>query len=56
MGWDNGLSPVRHQAIITTNAGLLLIGSLGTNFSEILMERKKILMKETALVKSGLRN
>ena len=26
------------QAIITTNAGILLIGPLGTNFSEILIE------------------
>ena len=35
---DNGLSPDRHQAIIWTNAGLLLIGPFGTNFSEILTE------------------
>ena len=34
---DNGLSPGRHQAIIWTNAGILLIGPLGTNFSEILI-------------------
>ena len=33
---DNGLSPGRHQAIIWTNAGILLIRTLGTNFSEIL--------------------
>ena len=32
-GSDNGLSPGRRQAIIKTNAGLLLIWSLGTNFS-----------------------
>ena len=32
---DNGLSPGRRQAIIWTNAGILLIGSLGTNFNEI---------------------
>ena len=31
---DNALSPGRHQAIIWTNAGILLIGPLGTNFSE----------------------
>ena len=31
----NGLSPVRQQAIIWTNAGLLSIELLGTNFSEI---------------------
>ena len=34
-GSDNGLSPGRRQAIIWTNAGILLIGPLGTNFSEI---------------------
>ena len=33
---DNGLSPGRHQAIIWTNAGILLIRTLGRNFSEIL--------------------
>ena len=38
LGSDNGLSPVRRQAITWTNAGLLLIGPLGTNFSEILIE------------------
>ena len=37
IGSDNGLSPVRRQAIIWTNAGILLIGPLGTNFSEILI-------------------
>ena len=35
---DNGLSPGRRQAIIWTNAGILLIGPLGTNFNEILIE------------------
>ena len=38
IGSDNGLSPGRRQAIIWTNDGLLLIGTLGTNFSEILIE------------------
>ena len=38
IGSDNGLSPNRRQAIIWTNAGLLLIGPLGTNFSEIFIE------------------
>ena len=33
---DNGLPPLRRQAIIWTNAGMLLIGTLGTKFSEIL--------------------
>ena len=38
IGSDNGLSPGRRQAIIWTNAGISLIGPLGTNFSEILIE------------------
>ena len=38
IGSDNGLSPGRRQAIIWTNDGLLLIGPLGTNFSEISIE------------------
>ena len=35
---DNGLSPERRQAIIWTNVGILLIGPLGTYFSEIVIE------------------
>ena len=38
IGSDNGLPPDRRQAIIWTNAGILLIGPLGTNFSEISIE------------------
>ena len=38
IGPDNGLSPGRRQAIIWTNAGMLLFGLLGTNFNEILLE------------------
>ena len=34
---DNGLSPGRRQAIIWTNAGTMLIGPLGTNFSKSLI-------------------
>ena len=37
IGPDNGLSPGRRQAIIWTNAGILLIGPWGTNFSDILI-------------------
>ena len=35
IGTDNGLLPIQRLAIIYTNTGLLLIGPLGTNFSEI---------------------
>ena len=41
IGPDNGLSPGRRQAIIWNNAGILLIGPLGTNFSQILIEIHK---------------
>ena len=38
IGSDNGLSPDRRQAIIWTNAGILLMGPWKTNFFEILSE------------------
>ena len=38
IGSDNGLAPTRCQAIIWSNTGVLLIGPLGTNFSEISIE------------------
>ena len=37
IGSDNGLLPDRRQAIIWNNAGILSIGPLGTNLSEILI-------------------
>ena len=43
---DNGLSPERRQANIWTNAGMLLIGPLGTNFSEILIEIQTFSLKK----------
>ena len=47
---DNGLQPGQRQAIIWTNAGILLIGALGTNVSEIFItiytfSLKKMLLK-----------
>ena len=38
IGLDNGLSPERRQTIITTNDGILSIGPLETNFSEIVIK------------------
>ena len=35
---DNGLLLARRQAIFSNNAQILLLGPLGTNFSEILIE------------------
>ena len=42
IGLDNGLSPCWRQAIVWTNAGVLLIGSIGANFSEIVIEILKV--------------
>ena len=39
---DNGLSPGRHHASIWTNAGILSIWPMGSNFSEILIEIQTI--------------
>ena len=49
MGSDNGLSAGRHQAIIWTNAEILLIGHFGTNFNEILIEIDTFSSKEMHL-------
>ena len=40
IGSDNGLSPIWRQAIIYTNAWMLLIAPLGTNSSEIVIQIK----------------
>ena len=52
---DNGLSPSWHQTIIWTNAGILLIGPLGTNFSEILIEIHSFSFKKMHLKMSSAR-
>ena len=52
IGSDNGLSPRRHQAIIWTNAGILLIGPLGTNLSEISIKIYALSFKEMAAILS----
>ena len=53
IGSDNGLSPVRRQAIIWTNDGILLIEPLGTNFSEILIAIKIFSFKKMRLKMSS---
>ena len=53
IGSDNGLSPERRQANIWTNAGILLIGTLGTNFSEILSEIHTFSLKKMHLKASS---
>ena len=49
IGSDDGLLPSRHQAIIWTNARILLIQPLGTNFSEILIKIHKFWFKKMHL-------
>ena len=53
IGSDNGLSPGRRQAIIWTNDGILLIGPLGTNVSEILIEIQTFSFKKMHLKMSS---
>ena len=55
IGSDNGLSPGWRQAIIGTNAGILLIGPIGTNFSEMLIEIHTFSFKKIHLKMSGKR-
>ena len=49
IGSGNGLAPGQRQAIIWTNAGILWIGNLGTNFSEILSEIHTFIFKKMHL-------
>ena len=53
IGSDNGLLPGRRQAIICTNAGILLIWTLGTNFSETLSEINTFSFKKMYLKMSS---
>ena len=53
IGSDNGLLAGRHQAIIWTNPGILLIGPLGTNFSEILIEIQTSSLEKISLKMSS---
>ena len=53
IGSDNGLSPERRQAIIWTNVGILSIGPLGTNFSEIVIEIQTFSLKKIRLKMSS---
>ena len=48
---DNGLSPWRRQAIIFTNAGILLIWPLGTKFNKILIGIQTFSFKKMHLKK-----
>ena len=45
----NGLSPVQHQAIIWTNADLLLMGQLQTNLRENWFKIQPVSYKKISL-------
>ena len=53
IGSDNGLSLDQRQAIIWTNAGILLIGPLGINFGEIVIEIYTLSFKKMCLKMSS---
>ena len=53
IGSDYGLAPTRCQAIIWTNAGILFIWPLGTNFNEILNKIQKFSFKKIHFKMSG---
>ena len=53
IGSDNGLSPIRRQAIIWPNAGLWSIGTLGRNFSGILIAIHRFSFKRMHLETSS---
>ena len=53
IGSGNGLSPGPHRAITRTNAGILLIGPLGTSFDEIVIEIHAISFKKRHLQMSS---
>ena len=55
IGSNNGLSPSRRQAIIWTNARILLTGPLGTNFNEILIEIHTFSFKKIHLKMSSVK-
>ena len=46
IGTDNGLLSIPGQAIIWTNARLLSIGTMGLNFSEILIKINTLSFKK----------
>ena len=53
IGSENGLWPGRRQGIIWTNAGILLIRILETNFSEIVIEIQTFSLEKMRLKMSS---
>ena len=50
IGSENCLSTGRRQAITWTNVGILLLGPLGTNFSEMLIHSRKSIVWKMAVI------
>ena len=55
IGSNNGLLPGRRQAIIWTNAGILSIESLETNFSEFFVKNQTFSFKKMCLKMSSVK-
>ena len=53
IGSDNSLLLGQRQAIIWTNVGILIIGFLGTNFSEILIQIQTFVWKMAEILVSA---
>ena len=53
---DNGLPPLRCQAIIWTNAGMLLVGPVGTSYSEIYIKIQQLSHKKMHLSMTYMQN
>ena len=53
---ENGLSPVQHQAIVSTSTDVLSIGPLGTNFSEIQIKVQQFSYKTRNLKMSSAKH
>ena len=56
IGSDNGLSPIRRQAIYWTSAGILIIKPYGIYFSEILLKIQNFSLMKMHLQKYILWN
>ena len=53
IGSENGLAPTKRQAIIWSNAGILLFGPTETNLSELFNRNPYIFIKENVFEKVG---
>ena len=49
IGWDNGLSPVQHQAIICISDAISSNTPLGTDFNEMIMKINQFSLTKSLL-------